>query len=280
MMTFSSPGKLGDAIHQFPVVYWWHRQHQKPYEIWLDENTCKPLLTLIRCQPGCAGADLKSGIKSYHCGGQPWNFGLEPKDYQDRRVVHLGLRGFPQRQLTLEAFESSKLGLSVSPQELAETPVFEVPEPRPAANRLLLHGMAVCPHSGSSPGFWRFLASIRNELPKLFDEIVWIGSPRDLEVGTRTYPSWDQTLDDHGNLLETARLMVGSRMVIACGSSMAALAGALKVPCIRVHDPIGQAAKVIWSNLGSNQLNATELELRKEWPLYRDHIFSSKEAIA
>ena len=272
---FTCPGKLGDAIHQWPVAFWWHREHQEPYEAWLDEKTCKPLVSLIAAQPGCSAVILKSGIESYHCGGQPWNFGLKPEEYVGRRIVHLGLRGFPHRQLTLEAFESSKLGLVVPSAELAETPVFAIPDPRPVVNRLLLHGMAVCPHSGATPGFWRFLARVRDELPGFFEEIVWIGSARDREVGVATYPAWGQ-FDDEGDFLSVARLMAGSRMVIACGSSMAALAGALKVPCVRIHDAIGQAPAVIWSNLGRNQLNATELGLRTEWTEFRDRIL--KEA--
>ena len=73
---FTCPGKLGDAIHQWPVAFWWHREHQEPYEAWLDEKTCKPLVSLIAAQPGCSAVILKAGIESYHCGGQPWNFGL------------------------------------------------------------------------------------------------------------------------------------------------------------------------------------------------------------
>jgi hypothetical protein len=42
------------------------------------------------------------------------------------------------------------------------------------------------------------------------------------------------------------------------GSSVVALAGALKVPAIRVHDRIGYESDLdfrIWNNLGSNQVN-------------------------
>ena len=58
--------------------------------------------------------------------------------------------------------------------------------------------------------------------------------------------------------------------MIAAGSSVAALASVLHVPCVRVHDPIGEFPKVIWSGLGENQLNETELSLRKLWPPWRD----------
>ena len=69
--------------------------------------------------------------------------------------------------------------------------------------------------------------------------------------------------------------MVNSRAVIGCGSSSVALAGALKVPCIRVHDPIGEFPRRIWDNLGDNQLNDTEIGLRASWPEWRDKWLTS-----
>jgi hypothetical protein len=44
-----------------------------------------------------------------------------------------------------------------------------------------------------------------------------------------------------------------------------ALAGALKIPAIRVHDNIEGMPKVIWSNLGDNQMNETEVLLRTNY---------------
>jgi hypothetical protein len=58
--------------------------------------------------------------------------------------------------------------------------------------------------------------------------------------------------------------------MIGCGSYPITVAGALKIPAIRVHDQIGEMAKIIWDNLGDNQLNETELSLRKAWPRFRD----------
>ena len=89
---------------------------------------------------------------------------------------------------------------------------------------------------GMRVGFWRFLASIRAELETLFDQIVFVGSPDDRAVGVETYPGWDD-FDDGGDFLKLARLVHASRLMIGVGSSPIVVAGALKVPAIRVHDP-------------------------------------------
>lgn len=265
---FTFPGKLGDAIHQWPIAYHWAKQTGKKFAVWLDEKSCKPLKPLLEAQSYVESVEFKEGVKSYVCGGQPWHFDLEAKDLAGKAVYHLGLRHFPQRQLTLECLERSNVPVTVSSQVLASEPCFET-APGPKRNRLVLHGQPVYAHTKATPGFWYFLHSIRDELKSQFEEVVFIGDARDREVAARTYPEW-ATFDDGGDLKVLADYLAQSEAMIACGSSMAALAGALKVPCIRVHDPIGHHPAVIWSNLGDNQLNATELELRTSWPAWRD----------
>jgi ADP-heptose:LPS heptosyltransferase len=141
----------------------------------------------------------------------------------------------------------------------------------------VLHGQTVYAHTKSSPGFWKFLRSVRGELARDFDEVVWVGSERDREVGKRLYPEW-KDFDDHGSFLELAQLIAGSDLVVGVGSSVVALAGALKVPCVRVHDPIGDHAKRIWDNLAHNSINDTEVDLRKTWPTFRDEHLKAKVA--
>ena len=110
----------------------------------------------------------------------------------------------------------------------------------------------------------------RAELESLFDDIVFVGSDRDREVASNTYPGW-KAFDDGGDFLRLANLLASSRAMIGCGSAPIALAGAMKIPAIRVHDAVGNnAPKVIWDNLGENQLNDTEVGLRKSWPVWRD----------
>ena len=266
---FTFSGKAGDAIHQYPVAYHWHKKTGEKFTCWMDERSTKMLYTLFAAQPCVEKVEFKPGIENYNCGGQPFHFNLPSKEYTDRRVFHLGLRAFPQRQLTLECLATAKVPVEVDPDTIAKTCAFDLPDPMPKANRLVLHGQGVCPHSKQTPQFWKFLAGIREELPGLFDEIVFVGSVQDRGVGRETYPEWGE-FDDDGDFLLLARLLASSRCVIGCGSSVVALAGGLKVPCIRVHDPIGNHPRKIWDNLGENQLNDTEIGLRKSWPEFRD----------
>tara|TARA_R110000868_G_scaffold132332_2_gene343045 strand:- start:1161 stop:1613 length:453 start_codon:yes stop_codon:yes gene_type:complete len=135
---------------------------------------------------------------------------------------------------------------------------------------LVLHGQPAYAHTGTTPTFWKFIAGVRAELEDLFENITFVGAPRDLETAERIYPDWDR-YDDGGDLKKTADLVQHSDCMIGCGSAPIVLAGLLRVPGIRVHDAIaGDAPKVIWSNIGDDQVNATEIELRRDWPTFRD----------
>jgi hypothetical protein len=271
---FTFPGKCGDAIMQFPVAYHWAKQHDAKFTCWMDEKSCKMVAPLFAAQPCVEKVEFKSGIANYNCGGQPWHFDLNNSEFAGRNVYHLGFRSFPERQLTLESLERSNVPVLVDVATLANTNPFEVPTSGEKVNRLVLHGQGVCPHTRATPNFWKFLAANRKEIVNLFDEIVFIGSPQDREVGSIAYPEWG-SFDDVGDFLKLAELMVNSRAVIGCGSSSVALAGALKVPCIRVHDPIGEFPRRIWDSLGDNQLNDTEIGLRTSWPEWRDKWLTS-----
>lgn len=305
---FTFPGKCGDALLQWPVAHHFHKQTGETFECWLDEKTCKPLVPLLEAQPGVSAVKLIGGVSNYSCGGQPWHFDLPTSAHDGNTVYHLGLRGFPQRQITLETFASAKVPITVSPETLStEATISLAPfdavefhmDPlvtagasaldtknlysRPGRiihikgpNRLLLHGQGVCPHNQATPTFWRFIAAIRGELESLFDEIVFVGSPDDLEVGMATYPLF-KTFEDHGDLLKLAEYMAGSRAMIGCGSMPIVLAGCMRLPGIRVHDLIANGApKVIWNNLSDNHINETEIGLRKAWPLWRDTFLLKK----
>lgn len=267
------PGKMGDALHQWPVAYWWARETGKKFTLWMDEHTCAPLKDLFEAQPCVEKTEYKFGVNSYECGGQPWSFHLPPSDYEGKLVTHLGFRTFPQRQLTLETLAAAGLQLEVDQDQLATVPSIEVDGEvagyGPNQKICLLHGQAVYSNTKGTPQFWRFLYTIAGELEEMFDRIVWVGSERDREVGSRIYPLWD-AYDDHGSFLELARLMKMATLVIGCGSSVVSLAGLLKTNSIRVHDQIGEHPKTLWSNLQPNHLNDTEIELRKSWPEFRE----------
>lgn len=266
VMTMS--GKLGDSLMQWPVVFHWFKTTGGTCELWLDEKTCAPLVPLYESQPGVSAVKLIGGIQNWSCGGQPFHFELPASAYDGHTIYHLGLRSFPIRQLSLQCLQDSKVPVQVDTEAFAETPTLAVQSATPV-NRLVLHGQGICGHTRSTPQFWKFLAGVREELESLFDEIVFVGSEDDREVALATYPMWT-AFDDGGNFLKLAEYVAGSRAMIGCGSSPIVIAGCLKVPAIRVHDDIGGAPRVIWNNLGANQINETEIGLRIEWPKFRD----------
>lgn len=273
---FTFPGKTGDAILQFPIAYQWHKHTGKNFSCWLDETTCKMVKPLFESQPFVDSVEMKSGIENWSCGGQPWHFNLKTSDIKGKTVYHLGMRSFPVRQITLDVLEGANLPMNIDREALANEPCFELGEIE-KKNRVVLHGTPVCVHNKTTPQFWKFLAPIYPWLEANFDEILFVGSDRDREVGIRTYPSAGE-YNDEGNFLTLARLIAGSRLVLGCGSCVVTIGGALKIPTVRVHDPIGQHPKVIWSQLGDNQLNCTEAELRTEWPEFRDKYLMKSEA--
>jgi hypothetical protein len=268
---FTFPGKMGDAILQFPIVHHYAKETgDTDIELWLDENSLKPLVPLFEAQPGVKAVKLIGGIDNYNCGGQPFHFELPTSAFEGNRIYHLGLRSFPQRQISLQCRQDCKVPLEVSSENFARSRYLKVTEGDHRANRLVIHGQSVCPHNRATPTLWRFLASIQQDIHELFEEVVFVGSQADIEVGLAAYPNWTG-FSDGGDFLKLANFIAGSRCMIGCGSAPITLAGALKIPAIRVHDRIGNdAPRVIWDNLGENQLNRTEIELRKDWPKFRD----------
>lgn len=273
---FTFSGKAGDAILQWPVAYQWSKMTGKKFTCWMDEKSTKMVAPLFESQPCVEKVEFKDGVDNYNCGGQPFHFNLETKDFDGHTVYHLGLRAFPARQLTLQCVEDSKLPVKIDTAKLSSEPSLVIDGKdaavrffTPTVNRVILHGQPVCPHNRQTPQFWKFLSHIAPWLEANFDEILFVGDERDREVGARTYPKW-KTYDDGGDFLVLARLMADARLVIGCGSSIVTLGGALKVATVRVHDPIGNHPKVIWSNLGPNQMNGTDIELRNDWPEFRN----------
>jgi hypothetical protein len=278
-IVFTFPGKLGDALLQWPVAYQFSKVTNQRFQVWMDEKTCKPLEPLFRAQPCVSDVKLVSGVENWNCGGQPFHMNLPTASFDGNTIYHLGLRRYPTRQITLETLEYSRLPVEIDKKALVEEPSIVPAREVEKRNRLIIHGQGVCPHTCTTPMMWKFLASVRGELEELFDEIMFVGSERDREVGSKTYPDWGQ-FDDEGNFSTLAVELAASRAVIACGSCVAVLAGCLHVPCIRVHDPVSETApKVIWSNLAPNSINDTELELRDSWPKWRDQTLLN-EAVA
>lgn len=248
-------------------------QNNKKCTLWLDKASLAPLVPLFEAQPCVEAVELKDGIEHYNCGGQPYHFGMKTDGYQGHEVYHLGMKSFPQRQITLQTLVW--VPLLIDRSEIAETVSLEV-GPVDKVDRLVLHGTFKSHHTGV-PSFWKFLFDHAKELEELFQEIVFVGTKPEIERAAEVYPpsengakpKWS-TFDDGGNFLELAKFVAASRCVIAAGSSVATLGGALKIPTLRIHDPIGDHPKVIWSNLGHNQMNETETTLRTKWPEFRE----------
>jgi hypothetical protein len=265
-LIFTLPGKIGDSLMQWPVARRYCIEQQKKCELWLDEGTLKPLVSLFEVQPEVEKVKLIPGIQHYQCGGQPFDFGLTTEDFIGHELHHLGMRWFPQRQITLQTMEWVPFHLQ-NKEALAQEPSLHIPEPI-TGNRVVLHGNFQS-HMSGTPGFWRFLKDHWDELGELFEERCFVGTDEEVDRAREVYP--DATgFKDGGNMLQCARLVAGSRCVIGCGSSIAVLGGALKVPTLRIHDAIADHPKVLWANLGANQLNETERDLRKMWPAWRD----------
>lgn len=264
-LVFTMPGKIGDSLLQWPVVYWYCRQNEVKATLWLDEHTLRPLVNLYASQPCVEAVELKPGIKSYHMGGQPWEFDLTTKDHLDHEIYHLGFRKFPQRQITLEVLDQIPLHI----ERPKDAKSLMVTERIGAGPRLVLHGNFVT-HQSGVPGFWRFISDRKEELEQIFGpEIYFVGTPAERKRARELYPDW-RSFDDGGDFLHLAEFIASSSLMIACGSSNVVLAGLLGIPAIRVHDPIGDNPKVIWSNLGENQMNELEVDLRRLWPEFRD----------
>ena len=320
-VVWTAPGKVGDTLLQWPIAYQWHRMTGKKFHFWMDEKTCAPLVPLIEAQPCVEEVKLIPGIEHWRLGGQPFDFGLKTEDHLEYEIYHLGLRKFPERQITLQVLEW--LPFDIDKDKLAQEPSLVVwdavdleVEPRWAVsadakintenlyvrpgriiavdgplepNRLVLHG-TFRSHLTGTPSFWRFLNRVKLDLAQRFDEVYFTGTPEERARAMELYggatdqrakgvfkAEWKE-FDDHGNFLELARLMAGAKMVIGSGSCGVVLAGALKIPSLRVHDPIGDAPKCIWSSLGPLQFNETERDLRELWPYILNQVMDSKSA--
>lgn len=258
---FFFPGKQGDALLQWPVAYQILHDRNEQGEVWLDSGSCKSLVKLFEAQPCVSAVKLVGPSQNYSCGGQPWQGTFTTEDHVTYEIIPMGFRSFPQRQITLQT--ALDVPFEIDTDRLATESSLVIPDPI-KANRVVVHG-GFKTHQTGTPRVWRFFRDVRGELEKRFDEIVFVGTADERSRALELYPAY-KDFDDHGEFLELARLIAGSSLVIGCGSSNAALASVLHVPCIRVHDLIGEFPRIIWSGLGANQWNETDAALRRMWP--------------
>jgi ADP-heptose:LPS heptosyltransferase len=263
---FTFPGKIGDALLQWPVAYQYAKQKGQKITCWLDAGTLKPIERLLASQDVVECVELKPGIQNYTCGGQPWDFGLKTEDFLGHSIYHLGFHAFPERQITLQSVLSS--GVQIDLEPLGQEPSIIVPplDNAPAMRYVVVHGTFQS-HMTGVPRFWSFFRDVHKDLEEHFDKIIFSGTPEERQRARELYPDVRYgDFDDGGDFLELARLMAGASLVLGSGSSGVVLGGCLKIPTVRVHDPLGDAPKVIWSNLGPKQWNEPEISLRRLWP--------------
>lgn len=254
MWTF--PGKLGDAFLQWPVAKCWANEREQKITVGLAKQIAA-LEPVFRLQPEVEDVVLLDGIHSFHMGGQPFDFDFSKKDYEPwDEVYHAGFANFPTYQIT--QFVRDQMGLRI-PAALLESARIEL-GPREPQGYLAIHATPKS-NNGELPRVKPLLRACRHGIAKRFSAVWSVGVREDWA----STDDWiDSTpFDDGGDWVKLGRFLLGANLVIACGSSMAAYAGALGVPCVRVHDTIGNNLNpAIWSNLGPDQYNFTSLRLQ------------------
>lgn len=254
------PGKIGDAILQFGVMRGWLDATGKGADVQISEIV-EPIGKILEIQPGVESVKVATNrITSYHMGGQPWDFGYKADELNGYSgVYHCGLRSFPTTQIT--KFTRDALGLEdvVSDQAL-EKPCLQVPAIAGLGERrLLIHPRRVGQHGGD-PLFWSVMRRLLDQgLRERFGSLVVVGT-REERLDAQARLGLRTSFADGGDWLALAQYVQGAALLIDAGTGVAPLAAALGVPCIRIHDPIGNHPKEIWSNPQPNQLNYDETQ--------------------
>lgn len=253
------PGKIGDTLLQWPVAMHWALKHGEKIDVRISEGV-EPIGNLLASQSVVNDLKVATGrIISYNCGGQPWDFDYKPEDTTEyEQVFHCGFRRFPDKQITL--FTRDALSLQ---EDLVDglfgyqTILAGQVDPK---RRLVIHGRRIS-QSGGDCLFWGVMKNLlANGIADRFDEIVAVGT-RDERLDARSRLNVQSTWADNGDWSALALYLANSALLIDAGTGVAALAGAVGTPCIRIHDPIGLQPKTIWSNPQYNQLNFAEGEL-------------------
>lgn len=255
------PGKIGDFFHQWPIAYHWSKKHNRKIHIGVDERMLRPLVPLIKHQPCVEDVWLLPGIEHYQIGGQPFDFGLSYQAYKQwEKIIHLGYREVPEKPLTLAVREWS--GVEIPTKALkSECTLVGTRDPRPR-NLLLLHGRRHDMY-GEFPCFWKALWEVVDFLQEEFEEIKWVGTPSETRIAHK-FP-FTEVFEDRGDWIKLVDEMKDARMVMGVGGAMVALAGALKTPSIRIHDPVPGFRPEIFANFGERQWNLdTEADYGKE----------------
>lgn len=236
---FTFPGKLGDALHQWPIAKTWAEENNQKIEVGLG-RTAWLLEHLLAAQPCVSRVHRLEGITNEDVGGQPWHFSFVADNSKEwDRVVHLGFRGFPTRGLMRETYDL--VPLKTPFEQIFAQPSIEPYWRHPGVDflPLILHG------NKTRPTFYKAMIRCWRILEKNFNPIVWAGKPDE----------WPQPSAFEGDglpIAEVAARISVSGLVFAASSGIAALAGAQGAPCIRIGEP-NLVPHEIWNNPGPNQ---------------------------
>jgi hypothetical protein len=257
------PGKIGDAILQYPAPFHhWRNTGEKFIAVF--DKTLQPLESLFRAQPAVEDVVYETGVQNYTMGGQPYDFGKDD-ELKERygRVFHMGFREFPHAEITVHALRH--MPVAVKWDDLVNTQAFCVGE-KTKQDRLVIHG-SLFDHCGRTPGMWEVLYQSKEFIGNYFKEIVFVGSQKERTYALSLYPEWGE-FDDGNDFLVLGKYLQDSRMVFGGGSCVVALAGGLHVPSVRIHDHVqGTEVVKVWSNVAPKQLNIVE------HPQYNAQIF-------
>lgn len=94
-LLFTLPGKIGDNLLRFPVVYQYWKQNKVKADLCLDRGS-EILVKLFSQQPCIDSIHIDDEIWDYSYGGQPFDFRKDAEfrtNYQ--KVFHLGFRTSP-----------------------------------------------------------------------------------------------------------------------------------------------------------------------------------------
>jgi hypothetical protein len=249
------PGKIGDCFLQWPVARRWADQNLAQFGVAVSE-ALRPIVPLLECQPGVTGVQVWPGITNFSCGGQPWDFGVRVAEGYGQ-VFHAGFRKMPTYMIT--QFVRDQLGFTISSAELGAQSLF-VGE-RYTHRMLVIHG-TLRTHRNDLPRIWPMVRAIEAELHDLFPQGVFVvGTPEELDYSEKWIEG--RLFNDQANWLKLAQFLNRASVVIGAGSSVAALAGSLGIPCVRVHDDVNGLPAHVWSHPGPDQLNLTEFKPEK-----------------
>jgi len=236
---FTFPGKIGDALHQWPIARQWAEENDTQIEVGLSAKI-QPLAGLLLKQPYVSRLHLLPGITSDDVGGQPWDFGWKADKKEWDEVFHLGFRDFPREGLMRHVYERAGVPLKASFEDVWSQPSIEPFWVGPVGNLpCVLHG------NKARPSYYKALVKCLPVISKTFDPLCWAGSADEWPLGA--------DFKGNGLPLETvAEHIAHCALVFAASSSIAALAGAQGAPCLRIGEPhlIPQA---IWDNPTSMQ---------------------------